>query len=77
VKEALVKARGTGFRGDPAEVRLVPADEGPDDPEHEEPGLTWRVPGAPGAVVSPDPQWPGGAAPEGLIGAVVVLPPSS
>jgi hypothetical protein len=77
VKEALVKARGTGFRGDPAEVSLVLDDEGPDDPEYEDPGLTWRVPGAPRAVISTDPSWPGGAAPEGLVGAVVVLPPSS
>nr|WP_221243645.1 4'-phosphopantetheinyl transferase superfamily protein [Micrococcus sp. TA1] len=76
-KEALVKARGTGFRGDPAGVPLVPADEGPDDPDVEDPGLTWAVPGAPGAVVSADPYWPGGSAPEGLVGAVVVLPPSS
>ncbi|MGD6979651.1 4'-phosphopantetheinyl transferase family protein [Citricoccus sp. CH26A] len=76
-KEALVKARGTGFRGDPAGVPLVPADEGPDDPDVEDHGLTWSVPGSPRAVVSADPHWPGGAAPEGLVGAVVVLPPSS
>lgn len=77
VKEALVKARGTGFRGDPAEVSLVLADERPDESEREDPGLTWDVPGAPRAVISADPHWPGGAAPEGLVGAVVVLPPSS
>jgi hypothetical protein len=74
IKEALVKARGTGFRADPADVSLVLTPAGA---ESTDPGPTWRVPGAPAAVVSLDPQWPGGAAPEGLVGAVVVLPPSS
>lgn len=73
VKEALVKARGTGFRDDPARVALLPA--GPEDAADR--GLAWRVPGAPSAIVAADPDWPGGPAPEGLIGAVVVLPPSS
>lgn len=72
-KEALVKARGTGFRDDPARTALLPA--GPEGAADR--GLTWRVPGAASAVVSADPDWPGGPAPEGLVGAVVVLPPSS
>jgi hypothetical protein len=74
VKEALVKARGTGFRQDPAEVSLVPAAEDADGSDRV---LAWRVPGAPAAVVSADRHWPGGAAPEGLVGAVVLLPPGS
>jgi hypothetical protein len=74
VKEALVKARGTGFRSDPAEVSLAPSAE---RTEGTDPGLTWKVPGAQAAVVSADPDWPGGAAPEGLVGSVVVLPPGS
>jgi phosphopantetheinyl transferase len=74
VKEALVKARGTGFRTDPAEVSLIPSAARDGSAAS---GLTWQVPEAPSAVVSADPHWPGGAAPEGLVGAVVVLPPSS
>ncbi|MDI3332009.1 MAG: 4'-phosphopantetheinyl transferase superfamily protein [Micrococcus sp.] len=74
VKEALVKARGTGFRADPAEVSLMLTAADGENADHV---LTWSVPDAPGAVVSADPQWPGGAAPEGLVGAVVVLPPGS
>lgn len=74
VKEAIVKARGTGFQADPAQVSLVlPAGAA----STEDPGLGWSVPGTPAAVVSADPEWPGGAAPEGLVGAVVVLPPGS
>lgn len=72
VKEALVKARGTGFRREPAEVSLIGAGA---PAEHGRAALTWQVPGVPAAVVRADPDWPGGPAPEGLVGAVVVLPP--
>ncbi|QCU77772.1 4-phosphopantetheinyl transferase family protein [Citricoccus sp. SGAir0253] len=64
-KEALVKARGTGFTADPADVAVTV------------PGrLRLAVPGAPGAVVVTDRDWPGGPAPEHLLGAVVLLPPA-
>ncbi|NUL46392.1 4'-phosphopantetheinyl transferase superfamily protein [Cellulosimicrobium funkei] len=65
VKEALAKAHGTGFTGDPAEVAVtVPGT------------LDLAVPGQPGAVIIPDRDWPGGHAPDHLLGAVVLLPPA-
>lgn len=80
VKEALVKARGTGFQEDPAEVSLTLAADGAEGdgrPDGTDRPLRWRIPQAPAAAVRADPEWPGGAAPEGLVGAVVLLPPGS
>ncbi|XKH56597.1 4'-phosphopantetheinyl transferase superfamily protein [Citricoccus nitrophenolicus] len=64
-KEALAKAHGTGFVGDPADVAVtVPGT------------LDLAVPDRPGAVIVPDRDWPGGHAPDHLLGAVVLLPPA-
>ncbi|WP_313822178.1 4'-phosphopantetheinyl transferase superfamily protein [Citricoccus sp.] len=64
-KEALAKARGTGFIGDPADVAVTA------------PGsLELAVPDRPGARIVPDRDWPGGHAPDHLLGAVVLLPPA-
>ncbi|MGW9552540.1 4'-phosphopantetheinyl transferase family protein [Citricoccus zhacaiensis] len=64
-KEALAKALGTGFTGDPADVAVtVPGT------------LELAVPDRPGSVIVPDRDWPGGHAPDHLLGAVVLLPPA-
>ncbi|WP_413543710.1 4'-phosphopantetheinyl transferase superfamily protein [Citricoccus nitrophenolicus] len=62
LKEAVVKARGTGFEGDPSEV-LVTA-----------PGtLVPQIRGNPEAVVVACDQWPGGPVGEGLTGMLCLL----
>lgn len=64
-KECLAKAHGTGFIGDPADVAVTL------------PGtLELAVPDRPGSVIVPDRDWPGGPAPDHLLGAVVLLPPA-
>lgn len=61
VKEAVVKAAGTGFTDDPADVAVtVPG------------SLHLTVPGHPEAVIVLGQHWPGGPPPEGLVGAVVI-----
>lgn len=66
VKEAVVKARGTGFTADPAELVV-----GRHDPQAG--ALVLGVPGHPEAVIAVGTQWPGGEPPEGQVGAVVLL----
>ncbi|MEV4901820.1 4'-phosphopantetheinyl transferase superfamily protein [Citricoccus sp. NPDC055426] len=62
LKEAVVKASGTGFEGDPAEVRVTA------------PGtLTPQVPGHPEAVIVTGEHWPGGPVGEGLTGMLCLL----
>ena len=62
LKEAVVKAFGTGFETDPSAVRVtVPGT------------LTPRIPGHPEAVVVPGEHWPGGSPGEGLTGMVCLL----
>jgi hypothetical protein len=62
LKEAVVKARGTGFDVDPASVAVtVPG------------GLGLGIPGHPEAIVVPGEDWPGGPVVEGLHGMVAVL----
>lgn len=62
LKEAVVKARGTGFEGDPAEVRVTA------------PGtLTPQIPGHPEAVIVTGDHWPGGPVGEGLTGMLCLL----
>lgn len=63
-KEALVKAAGSGFTGDPSEVAVtVPG------------SLQLGVPDHPEAQVVLDRDWPAGPAPEHLLGAVILLRP--
>lgn len=66
VKEAAVKALGTGFHSDPAELSVARADPTAG-------GLRLEVPGHPEAVVVLGTDWPGGELPEGQVGAVVVF----
>ncbi|MGM7668878.1 4'-phosphopantetheinyl transferase family protein [Microbacterium sp. A93] len=62
LKEAVVKARGTGFEGDPSEVRVTA------------PGtLTPQIPGHPEAVVVAGDHWPGGPVGKGLTGMLCLL----
>lgn len=62
LKEAVVKARGTGFEGDPAAVRVtVPGT------------VTPQIPGHPEAVVVAGEDWPGGPPGEGLTGMLCLL----
>lgn len=62
LKEAVVKASGTGFEGDPAEVRVTA------------PGtLTPQIPGHPEAVIVTGDHWPAGPVGEGLTGMLCLL----
>lgn len=62
LKEAVVKARGTGFGGDPSEVRVTASGT-----------LTPQIPGHPEAVVVAGDHWPGGPVGEGLTGMLCLL----
>ncbi|WP_431862485.1 4'-phosphopantetheinyl transferase family protein [Micrococcus terreus] len=66
VKEAVVKALGTGFRADPSELTVARTDPATG-------GLRLEVPDHPEAVVVLGTDWPGGELPEGQVGAVVLL----
>lgn len=62
LKESVVKARGTGFEGDPAAVRVtVPGT------------VTPQVPGHPEAIVVTGEHWPGGPVGAGLTGMLCLL----
>lgn len=66
VKEAVVKALGTGFRTDPSDLSVARTDPATG-------GLRLEVPDHPEAVVVLGTDWPGGELADGQAGAVVLL----